>query len=136
MTSARRRGIEDVVIKEITDDWAVLALMGPESRGLMEAVFPSVDFGNDSYPFGTAQELPPLPAGAGASGDSEADPIRALRVSFVGELGWEMHCPASIAPELFQALHEAGSKAGANEGEGLVNAGYRSLLLSLRLEKK
>ena len=62
----------------------------------MEAVFPTVDFGNDKFPFGTAQEL--------AADAGVATGVRALRVSFVGELGWEMHCPAPQAGALFQVF--------------------------------
>ena len=124
--ASRLRGIEDVQIQEITDDWAVLALMGPESRQIAQAVFPGADFGNEGFPFGTSQEL-----------DCEAATgVRALRVSFVGELGWELHCPSAQAPSLWRALHAAGGDVGANGGAGLANAGYRALLLSLRLEKK
>ena len=62
--------------------------------------------------------------------------MRALRVSFVGELGWELHVPAERAPGFVARLMAAGDEAGCNDGQGLVNAGYRALLGSLRLEKR
>ena len=88
----------------------------------MERAFPGEDFGNESFPFGTAQQVGPG--------------VRALRVSFVGELGWELHCPREAAPVIWAALHSAGADTGANNGVGLINAGYRALLLSLRVEKR
>jgi 4-methylaminobutanoate oxidase (formaldehyde-forming) len=114
--------LEKLQIEEVTDSWAVLALMGPQSRRVIERTFPAVDFSNVAFPPGTAQEL-----GGG---------VRALRVSFVGELGWELHCPQESAPALWSALHAAGKQANVNDGVGLINAGYRALLLSLRLEKR
>ena len=120
--ASHERGLHDLEIEEVTDDWAVLALMGPQSRGIMEQAFPAVDFGNVSFPFSTAQHV-----GAG---------VRALRVSYVGELGWELHCLREAAPSVWAALHSAGVETGANNTDGLINAGYRALLLSLRVEKR
>jgi len=122
LRASRLRGLQQLQIEEVTDSWAVLALMGPQSRRLIERAFPAVDFSNPAFPLGTAQEL-----GGG---------VRALRVSLVGELGWELHCPKESAPALWAALHAAGEQANVNEGAGLINAGYRALLLSLRLEKR
>ena len=62
--------------------------------------------------------------------------VRALRVSFVGELGWELHIPADAAAALAEKLFAAGTAGGCNEGHGLLDAGYRALLSSLRLEKR
>jgi len=120
--ASRLRGLQKLEIEEVTDSWAVLAVMGPQSRHLIEQVFPAADFSNGAFPPGTAQEL-----GRG---------VRALRVSFVGELGWELHCPKESAPALWATLHAAGVQTGVNEGAGLINAGYRALLLSLRQEKR
>ena len=55
-------------------------------------------------------------------------PVRALRVTYVGELGWELHIPIEAAGAVYDALMEAGRP------KGLVNAGYRAIE-SLRLEK-
>ena len=121
-TAARLRGIADVEIDEVTDARAVLALMGPESRAIVSAVFPGSDFSTAAFPFGTSLEL-----NAG---------IRALRVSFAGELGWELHCPQDHAGSLWRKLHAAADTLGANGGHGLVNAGYRALLNALRIEKQ
>jgi len=124
--ASRLHEIENVHIREVTDEWAVLALMGPESRAVMNIVFPDIAFDNDAFPFATSQEL----CCAAASN------VRALRVSFAGELGWEMHCPKEYAPALWGEIHASGLAMGVNGGMGVVNAGYRALLLSLRLEKK
>ena len=75
------------------------------------------DLSNAAYPFMTARDL--------AVGDV---PVRALRVTFVGELGWELYAPAEYGLGLWTALWEAGRE------HGLVAAGYRAIE-SLRLEK-
>ena len=127
---AAAAGLGRVRCEEQSDAWAVLALMGPESRRLLARVAPHADLSNDAFPFGTAQ---PLPVTIGA-------PVvaRALRVSYVGELGWELHVPAAHALPVMEALHAAARDGGAafNDGRGLVDGGARALLHSLRLEKR
>jgi 4-methylaminobutanoate oxidase (formaldehyde-forming) len=54
----------------------------------------------------------------------------------VGELGWELHVPSEAAPAVVERLHTVGIAAGCNGSTGLVMAGYRALLNSLRLEKR
>jgi 4-methylaminobutanoate oxidase (formaldehyde-forming) len=76
-----------------------------------------VDLGNAAFPFGAVREF-------GIAGC----PVRALRVTYVGELGWELHVPVDFALTLFEALREAG------QPHGLMLAGYRAIE-SLRLEK-
>jgi len=121
LRASRLHGLQRLQIEEVTDSWATLALAGPQSRCLIERAFPAVDFSNAAFPPGTAQEL-----GGG---------VKALRVSLVGELGWELHCPKESAPSLWTALHAAGKQTNVNKGAGLINAGHRALMLSLRLEK-
>ncbi|RIA45441.1 GcvT family protein [Dichotomicrobium thermohalophilum] len=91
---------EFVVITDMTASEAVLALMGPKSRDLIQQVSPN-DFSNDSFPFGTAREME---IGMGLA--------RAHRVSYVGELGWEIYVSADQAAHVFEALEEAGEPFG------------------------
>jgi len=131
----------DVELRDVTDEFAVLALSGPESRVLLQQLWvPTIGDGtaaegalsDDAFPFGTMQHGSLRLPGGGGGADIEC---RALRISFAGELGWELHVPRSGAPAVFDALHAAATAASCNGGHGLVNCGYRALLESLRLEK-
>jgi 4-methylaminobutanoate oxidase (formaldehyde-forming) len=97
-----RRYIGDfnVVITDVTSGEGVLAIMGPRSRELLQAVSPN-DFTNDVNPFGTAQEIE---IGMGLA--------RAHRVTYVGELGWEIYISADMAGHVFESLHDAGQDMG------------------------
>ncbi len=86
-----------VVITDVTSGEGILALMGPNSRKLIEKISPN-DFDNDSFPFGTALEI--------EIGMVQA---RAHRVSYVGELGWEIYISSDMASHVFDTLIEAGS---------------------------
>lgn len=97
-----RRHLRDerVVITDVTAGEAVLAVMGPNARQLLQAVSPD-DFTNAVNPFGTAQEIE---IGMGLA--------RAHRVSYVGELGWEIYVSADMAAHVFETLIEAGQDHG------------------------
>jgi 4-methylaminobutanoate oxidase (formaldehyde-forming) len=101
---------------DITSSNAVLSLMGPRARDILAAVTRD-DVSNNGFPFGTIRTI-------GIAGC----PVQALRVTYVGELGWELHLPVEYAQTVYAALMEAGAP------HGLVNAGYRAIE-SLRLEK-
>ena len=101
---------------DVTGAYSVLSLMGPKAREILAEVT-RADVSNVAFPFGTVQTI-------GIAGA----PVRALRVTYVGELGWELHCPVECAANVYAALHEAGAK------HGLVNAGYRAIE-TLRLEQ-
>ncbi|MFM2366273.1 MAG: hypothetical protein RIR95_881, partial [Pseudomonadota bacterium] len=101
---------------DVTSGSSVLSLMGPKARDILSKVCPN-DLSNAGYPFGSAKWI----SVAGC-------PVLALRVTYVGELGWELHMPVDVAVTVFEALTAAGA------GEGMVNAGYRAIE-TLRLEK-
>ncbi len=101
---------------DITSANAVLSLMGPRARDILQAVTRD-DVSNTAFPFGRVRRI-------GIAGC----PVLALRVTYVGELGWELHIPAEYAVNVYEALMEAG------RSHGLVNAGYRAIE-TLRLEK-
>ena len=86
----------NVVLTDVTAAEGVLAVMGPNSRKLLQMVSPN-DFSNETNPFGTAQEIE---IGMGLA--------RAHRVSYVGELGWEIYVSSDMAAHVFETLHEAG----------------------------
>ncbi len=106
----------DAQLVDVTSAHAVLSLMGPEARQVLQKLTRD-DISNAGFPFGHARGL----SVAGAQ-------VLALRVSYVGELGWEMHIPVEFAATVYTALMQAGATFG------IVNAGYRALE-TLRLEK-
>lgn len=106
----------DARLLDVTSSNSVLALMGPRSRQVLERLTTD-EVGNDGFAFGQARRL----SIAGA-------PVLALRVTYVGELGWELHVPTEFAATLYDALMVAGAEFG------IANAGYRAIE-TLRLEK-
>ncbi|HEX8977747.1 MAG TPA: FAD-dependent oxidoreductase [Solirubrobacteraceae bacterium] len=102
-----------VRLADVTSRWACFALWGPRSADILAPLTADrLDFG-----YMTMREL--------AVGDV---PVRALRVTFVGERGWELYCPTEYGAALWSALWEAGRP------HGLMAGGYRAID-ALRLEK-
>ena len=93
-----RRHVGDAfaVITDVTAAESVLCIMGPKSRDLMQAVSPN-DFSNAAHPFGTMREIE---IGMGIA--------RAHRVTYVGELGWELYVSADQTAHVFEALDATG----------------------------
>ncbi len=107
---------EDVTVTNVTDEYGMLALAGPHSRDVLGKLT-DADLSNAAFPWLTGQEI-----------TVARIPTRALRVSYVGELGWELHHPMAQMETLYDALMEAGKEHGiANFGVYAVN--------SLRMEK-
>ncbi|MEO1562117.1 MAG: FAD-dependent oxidoreductase [Pseudomonadota bacterium] len=96
----RHLGDRNVVITDVTAAEGVLAVMGPNARELMQKVSPN-DFSNEVNPFGTVQEIE---LGMGLA--------RVHRVSYVGELGWEIYVSSDMAGHAFETLMEAGQDVG------------------------
>jgi glycine cleavage system aminomethyltransferase T/glycine/D-amino acid oxidase-like deaminating enzyme len=112
---ARRREAR-VRIADVTGATCCFVLWGPRARDVLQPLT-AAELGNDAFPFMTAQEL--------TVGDV---PVRAQRVTFVGEFGWELYASSEYAATLWTSLWDAG------RAHGLVAAGYRAID-SLRLEK-
>ena len=106
----------DVQVSDLTSRYACFALWGPQARNILQSVSPA-DLSNSAFPYLTRQSI----AVANA-------PVEALRVTYVGELGWELYCPSEYGLSLWEALWAAGRP------HGLVTGGYRAIE-SLRLEK-
>ncbi len=106
----------DVTLSDVTEDFGTLSLMGPHARHVLAAVT-GTDVSHAGFPFGHVREI----AIAGYT-------VRALRVTYVGELGWELHMPIRAIGEIFDTLMAAGAPFGIRP------IGYRALE-SLRLEK-
>nr|WP_255733333.1 glycine cleavage T C-terminal barrel domain-containing protein [Ruegeria sp. Ofav3-42] len=94
------RAGEDVQMINRSADWGMLALSGPNSRKILKKLT-DTDLSNAAFPWLSGQEI------------TVADvPVYALRVSFVGELGWELHAPLDRMGTLYDALHAAGAELG------------------------
>jgi glycine cleavage system aminomethyltransferase T len=107
---------QDAVLSDVTGAYGVLGVMGPDARVLLGRVS-DADLTTGAFPFGTAQSI--------AVGRATA---RALRITYVGELGWELHVPVEQMGLAYEALMDAGRELGvANAGHYAIN--------SLRLEK-
>ncbi|MCR5858208.1 FAD-dependent oxidoreductase [Mesorhizobium sp. J428] len=106
----------DAQLTDVTEQFGPLSLMGPRAREVLAAVT-DADVSNEAFPFGHVREI----SIAGAT-------VRALRVTYVGELGWELHVPIEATGVVFDALMKVG------ERHGIRPVGYRALE-SLRLEK-
>jgi 4-methylaminobutanoate oxidase (formaldehyde-forming) len=105
-----------VTVEDVTSRFACLGLWGPAARLILQSVT-TADVSNEVFPYLHAREL--------AVG---AVPCLGLRVTYVGELGWELYCPTEFGRRLWDTLWEAGSP------HGLLAGGYRAID-SLRLEK-
>jgi len=105
-----------VQVEDVTSAYACIGLWGPKARTILQSLTPA-DVSNAAFPYMTARELAVGPV-----------PCLALRVTYVGELGWELYCPAEFGLRLWDALWEAGAP------HGLVGGGYKAVD-SMRLEK-
>ncbi|MGD2015755.1 MAG: aminomethyltransferase family protein, partial [Desulfobacterales bacterium] len=105
-----------VSFKEVTSAYAVVNVIGPKSRELLQKLT-KADLSNERYPFGTCQHFTLGYA-----------PIMSWRVTYVGELGYELYIPTEFAGHVYESLWEAGQDLG------IKNAGYRTIS-SMHLEK-
>ncbi|MCW2831029.1 MAG: FAD-dependent oxidoreductase [Aeromicrobium sp.] len=106
----------DVRVTDVTDRLAVLGVMGPRSRELL-ARLGAADLGEDGFGFGTSREI-----------ELAGTTVRATRLTYVGELGWEIYARVGDALAVYDAIKVAGADLG------LVDAGYYAIE-SMRLEK-
>ena len=113
-----RQHLEDdsVVVDDVTSQYACFALWGPRARDILQPLSES-DLSHSAFGYMSAQEI-----------NVGAVPCLAVRVTFVGELGWELYCPSEYAVGLWDSLMSAGQPHGLRPG------GYRAIE-SLRLEK-
>ena len=106
----------DVTLRDRTSDLGVISIMGPASRAILSRVTES-DLSGAAFPFLHSQEI-----------QVAGQVVRALRVTYVGELGWELHGPTSVMPSVWDALMEAGAS------EGIRPAGSYAIN-TMRIEK-
>jgi len=113
-----RRGIAGAraTLTDVTSAFTVLGVMGPRSRELLSRLTPA-DLSTAVFPFGASREI-----------ELGYATLRATRITYVGELGWELYVPTELAQGVYDALVAAGGEVG------LRHAGYHAMD-SLRLEK-
>uniref|UniRef100_A0A1A8PTX8 Sarcosine dehydrogenase, mitochondrial n=3 Tax=Nothobranchius TaxID=28779 RepID=A0A1A8PTX8_9TELE len=99
-----------------SEDMGMISIQGPKSREVLQEVLDS-DLSNNAFPFSTHKVV-------SAAGHQ----VRAMRLSFVGELGWELHIPRDACIPVYRAVMAAGAK------HGIINSGYRAID-SLSIEK-
>jgi glycine cleavage system aminomethyltransferase T/glycine/D-amino acid oxidase-like deaminating enzyme len=104
------------ILTDVTSGFATLGIMGPDSRELLGSLS-SADLSNASFPFGTSQEI-----------ELDYGLVRAMRITFVGELGWELYIPTEFALHVFDAVMREGEKLD------LKLCGFHAMA-SCRLEK-
>lgn len=107
---------EFATVSDLSNSYAMLTVMGPDARRMLQPLT-DADLADDAFPFGTSREI-----------DLGLGFVRANRITYVGELGWELLVPADIAAHVFDTLVEQG------RAFDLRHAGYHALN-SLRLEK-
>ena len=107
---------EHVFLTDVTSGWGVLSIQGPRSRELLQQVT-NADMSNEAFPFATSQEI-----------DLGFGRAVANRLTFVGELGWELYIPSEFLQDAYDLIVEAGEKFD------LKHAGYHALE-HLRLER-
>jgi 4-methylaminobutanoate oxidase (formaldehyde-forming) len=105
-----------VQVHDTTSQWACFGIWGPRARDVLQPLTPA-DLGNEEFPYMSLREI-----------TIGHVPVRALRVTYVGELGWELYCPTEYGLGLWRAIWEEG------EPHGIVGGGYRAID-SMRLEK-
>jgi sarcosine dehydrogenase len=107
---------KDIALTDITESMSTLSLMGPKSRDVL-VMATKADVSNPVFPFGTVQEI-----------EIAGHKLWALRVTYVGELGWELHMPMTATADVYDCLMSMGA------AHQIRPVGYRALE-SLRLEK-
>jgi 4-methylaminobutanoate oxidase (formaldehyde-forming) len=110
------RGDQQVAVTDVTSAYAVYGVMGPRSRALLQKLT-RTDLSDDAFPFATSRQI-----------DLGYATIRATRITYVGELGWELYVPAEFAVGVYEQLIEVGREFDLAQG------GYYTIN-SLRLEK-
>jgi sarcosine dehydrogenase len=115
-TNISARGHERVIVRDLTSARAVINLCGPLSRDVLQSVCEE-DVANSAFRYARARQI-----------TIGSAPVLAVRIGYVGELGWELHIPTEYAAHVYDMLRAAG------EPYGIVDVGYRTID-TMRMEK-
>ena len=113
---ARENNFDDIIFEDRTEELATFGIWGPNSREILQSLT-TADLSHEAFPFMRSQEL-----------EIAGIPVRTTRITYVGELGFEVYVATERGEELWRAINSAG------QGKGLTPCGYRAIE-SLRLEK-
>ncbi|CAE7250711.1 Sardh, partial [Symbiodinium sp. CCMP2456] len=105
----------DAHIEDHSESMTLISVQGPHSRRLLQSLTDS-DMSDASLPFSGAKHL-----------EIAGHPLLVLRLTFVGELGFELHTPAESAVAVYRAVHDAGAKLSELDGIPVRDAGYRAI---------
>lgn len=107
----------DAKVTDESASMAMISVQGPHSRALLQSLITSNhSLGNDSFPFSTCQQL-----------EIAGHTLMCLRLTFVGELGFELHVPAETAVAIYRAVREAGDQYAVDHDVPVRDAGYRCI---------
>jgi glycine cleavage system aminomethyltransferase T len=117
-------------VVDLTSAWTTIGLWGPQARTILGELARD-DISNEGFGFGTCRRI-----------DADSVPVLASRISYVGELGWELHVPIEQGARLWSMLHEAGTPYGAvpvgigvYATTGRIEKGYRAFGYELDSER-
>ncbi len=113
----RAVGDADATVEDVTTELALLTVQGPSSRATLAQAAPGADWSSEAFPFRAARRV-----------DIAGVEVLAIRITYLGELGWELYPPASRAGEVWDAVLAAGA------AHGIRPVGLKALS-SLRMEK-
>mmetsp|Transcript_78243 Transcript_78243/g.171538 ORF Transcript_78243/g.171538 Transcript_78243/m.171538 type:complete len:911 (-) Transcript_78243:312-3044(-) len=102
-------------VRDVSDDYDLICLQGPASRKILSGIT-DVDLSDESFPFSTFQEC-----------KIAGHTLNLLRLTFVGELGYEIHVPRASAPEVYKAIMKVGKELASEKGFPFSPAGYRAI---------
>ncbi|GAA5496189.1 4-methylaminobutanoate oxidase (formaldehyde-forming) [Rubritalea halochordaticola] len=103
-------------LTDVTEQWSVVSVMGPNSRKVLERLS-AADFSNEAFPFGVSREI-----------NVGIHQVRAIRLTYVGELGWELHVPVAQASYVWDELMQAGREFG-------IKPAGNNAISTMRIEK-
>eukprot|EP00928_Gymnodinium_smaydae_P078300 TRINITY_DN6213_c0_g3_i3.p1 TRINITY_DN6213_c0_g3~~TRINITY_DN6213_c0_g3_i3.p1 ORF type:complete len:952 (+),score=137.14 TRINITY_DN6213_c0_g3_i3:102-2858(+) len=107
----------NATVKDESASMAMISVQGPHSRTLLKSLITSGhSLSNESFPFSTCQDI-----------EVVGHKCMALRLTFVGELGFELHVPASSAVDVYRAIREAGDAYAEKHGVPVRDAGYKAI---------
>mmetsp|Transcript_2604 Transcript_2604/g.6064 ORF Transcript_2604/g.6064 Transcript_2604/m.6064 type:complete len:923 (+) Transcript_2604:116-2884(+) len=106
----------NATLTDNSDDYAMISVQGPHSRALLESLMNEGDLSDKSQPFSTCREI-----------KLAGKDVYCLRLTFVGELGFEIHAPSEYAADVYRAIREAGEEYEAKNNVPVRDAGYRAI---------
>jgi len=115
LRTLEEKGLSKVSMHDASEEMTILSIQGPHSRRLLQPLV-DIEMNNENFPFSTAKFV-----------DICGHKVMCLRLTFVGELGYELHMPASAAVEIYEAIKTAGGEYEVLNNVPIRDAGYRAI---------